>query len=160
MSGRSKYQRLLERLQQSHEPEITLSFAEIEALTGALPHSAHHQRAWWSNRSKGALQAKAWMYAGYWVTDLDLAAGKVTFCKPPTHYTAKRVDGVIQWDGELVRGLRRYMGLTQKQFAEELGVQQQTISDWETGTYNPKRSMSKFLTLVAERAGFTYEELF
>jgi hypothetical protein len=136
MNGRSKYQRLLDRLRQSHESEITLSFVEIEALTGALPNSAHHQRAWWSNRSKGALQAKAWMDAGYLVTNLDLTAGTVTFCKPPTHYRARRVGDIIQWDGELVRGLRRHMGLTQRQFAEEIGVQQQTISDWETGTYS------------------------
>ncbi|NJN85083.1 MAG: helix-turn-helix domain-containing protein [Leptolyngbyaceae cyanobacterium SL_7_1] len=158
MSGRSKYQRLLDHLQQSHESEITLSFAEIEALTGALPHSAYHQRAWWSNRSKGALQAKAWMYAGFLVAQLDLATGRVTFRKPPTQYVVKRVGGTIQWNGELVRGLRRHMGLTQKEFAEELGVQQQTVSDWETNTYDPKRSMSKFLTIVAERAGFTYRE--
>ncbi len=48
------------------------------------------------------------------------------------------------------------MGLSQAELAAELGVRQQTISEWETGMYQPKRAMSKLLTLVAERAGFTY----
>jgi len=52
--------------------------------------------------------------------------------------------------------LRRHMGLSQAELAAELGVRQQTISEWETGMYQPKRAMSKLLTLVAERAGFTY----
>jgi DNA-binding transcriptional regulator YiaG len=48
------------------------------------------------------------------------------------------------------------MNLTQAQLAEELGVRQQTVSEWESSVYEPKRAMSKYLTLVAERAGFEY----
>jgi DNA-binding transcriptional regulator YiaG len=48
------------------------------------------------------------------------------------------------------------MDLSQAELAERLGVRQQTISEWETGVYQPKRAMSRLLTLVAERAGFPY----
>lgn len=63
----------------------------------------------------------------------------------------------LEWDAEKVKLLREFMGLTQQQFAEELGVRQQTVSEWEVGKYAPRRSTSKYLTLVAERAGFKYK---
>ena len=53
-------------------------------------------------------------------------------------------------------GLRRHMSLTQDELAELLGVRQQTISEWERGAYAPSRSTSKYLSMVAEKAGFTY----
>ena len=61
------------------------------------------------------------------------------------------------WDAVSVRGLRRHLALTQEQLAEELGVRQQTISEWETGVYRPRGASDRMLTLVAERAGFPYE---
>jgi DNA-binding transcriptional regulator YiaG len=60
------------------------------------------------------------------------------------------------WDAESVRGLRRHMALTQDQLADELGVRQQTVSEWETGVYRPRGASERLLTLVAERAGFDY----
>jgi DNA-binding XRE family transcriptional regulator len=50
------------------------------------------------------------------------------------------------------------MNWTQAELAEKLGMRQQTISEWETGMYEPKRSTSKFLTMFAEQAGFQYGE--
>lgn len=61
------------------------------------------------------------------------------------------------WDAGSVRGLRRHLALTQEQLAEELGVRQQTVSEWETGVYRPRGASDRLLTLVAERAGFAYE---
>jgi DNA-binding XRE family transcriptional regulator len=52
--------------------------------------------------------------------------------------------------------LRAYAGWSQVQLAEELGVRQQTVSEWETSVYTPSRAMCKFLMLIAERAGFMY----
>lgn len=72
--------------------------------------------------------------------------------------TAKRrVEYVVEWDAEQIKALRDHLGLTQQQLAEELGVRQQTISEWEVGVYTPRRSTSKYLSLIAERAGFTYK---
>jgi DNA-binding transcriptional regulator YiaG len=48
------------------------------------------------------------------------------------------------------------MLLTQGQLAEELGVRQQTVSEWETGAYEPRGASERLLSIVAERAGFTY----
>jgi DNA-binding transcriptional regulator YiaG len=48
------------------------------------------------------------------------------------------------------------MGMTQQEMADELGVRQQTISEWEVGVYIPRRSTQKYLSLIAERVGFQY----
>ncbi|WP_422632161.1 DUF7662 domain-containing protein [Stenomitos frigidus] len=59
---------LLDALRQNDRLQVTLTFTEIEALLGeGLPLSARSKRGWWSNRSKGSLQATAWMSAGYLV---------------------------------------------------------------------------------------------
>ena len=62
-----------------------------------------------------------------------------------------------KWDAEGVRALRGHLGLTQREMAAELGTRQQTISEWETGLYQPRGLSERLLTLVAERAGFRYE---
>lgn len=157
MSG-SKYQPLQDFLSRSARSPVTLTFAEIEAiLANPLPASARTHRAWWSNRSKGALQAAAWIQAGYTVKTLDLAGEQVTFHKPPDVYKVQQVNDIVQWDGELVRALRRHMGMTQAELAQTLGVRQQTVSEWEKGVYAPTRASAKYLMLVAEQANFTYE---
>lgn len=61
-----------------------------------------------------------------------------------------------QWDADSIRALREYMGLTQQQMSEELGTRQQTISEWETGVYQPRGGSNRLLTLVAEQVGFEY----
>jgi DNA-binding transcriptional regulator YiaG len=62
-----------------------------------------------------------------------------------------------EWDASAVRELRRELQLTQQQLAEELGVRQQTVSEWETGMYRPRGASARMLTLVAERAAYAYE---
>jgi DNA-binding transcriptional regulator YiaG len=159
MKQSSKYWPLFEYLRLSEQDEITLTLAEIEALLGLdLPPSARTTRGWWSNRSSGSLQASAWMGAGYQVEDLDLEQEQVTFRKLIMVYEVQRVGDTVMWNGDLIKALRFHMELSQAQLAEELGVRQQTISEWETGAYAPKRAMSKYLTMVAERVGFQYIE--
>ena len=62
----------------------------------------------------------------------------------------------IRWNGEGVRALRQHMGLTQENMATELGIRQQTVSEWERNIYQPRGPSATLLTLVAERAGFCY----
>ena len=158
MKEGSKYHPLHDRLRQSGQDELTLTFPAIEALLGAqLPATARTQRAWWSNRSQGAVQAVAWMGAGYHVETLDLAAEQVTFRKPGIVYNVQREGDIVIWNADLIKALRHHMGMNQAQFSQELGVRQPTISEWETGAYEPRRSSSKLLSLIAERAGFEYE---
>ena len=98
------------------------------------------------------------MEAGYEVRDVDLTTGEVVFRKLRRRYEVRRVGDAILWDGDLVRALRDHLGVSQTQLAETLGMRQQTVSEWETGVYAPTRASSKFLTLVAERAGFSFGE--
>jgi transcriptional regulator with XRE-family HTH domain len=46
--------------------------------------------------------------------------------------------------------------MTQQALATELGVRQQTVSEWETGMYEPRGASSRLLDIVAEHAGFSY----
>jgi len=60
------------------------------------------------------------------------------------------------WDAQRLQALRRHLQLTQQQLADELGMRQQTISEWETGIYRPRGASARLLQLIAERAGFRY----
>ena len=62
-----------------------------------------------------------------------------------------------EWRAGRVRALRRHLKRTQQDLAQELGVRQQTISDWETGVYRPRGASRTLLNIVAERADFRYE---
>jgi DNA-binding transcriptional regulator YiaG len=155
----SKYQPLLEFLRGNNQSEVTLTFAEIEAIIGDnLPDSAKSKRAWWSNRSKGGLQASAWMEAGYRVEDVDFDQQRVRFRKFTPSHQVQYVNGTVVWNSSSIKLLRLHMGLTQVEFAKQLGVRQQTVSEWEKGMYEPTRSKSKHLDLVAQTVGFAIEE--
>ncbi|MFP4414513.1 helix-turn-helix domain-containing protein [Coleofasciculus sp.] len=157
MKPDSKYQPLLEFLQQSNQAEVILTLAEIEEIMNdTLPDSARKKRAWWSNRSKGALQASAWMEAGYRVEDVDFEQQRVTFRQPTAKLKVQRMGDTVLWNAELIKALRRHMGLTQVEFAQRLGVYQQTVSQWENSAYEPTLATSKYLTLIAQQAGFEY----
>jgi DNA-binding transcriptional regulator YiaG len=69
---------------------------------------------------------------------------------------AERKKRKVAWDAGQVHALRSHLGLTQEQMAEEMGTRQQTISEWETGQYQPRGASARLLALVAERAGFVY----
>ena len=60
------------------------------------------------------------------------------------------------WDAEAVRALRAHLGATQGELAGELGVRQQTVSEWETNAYQPRGASARLLSMVAEQAEFTY----
>jgi len=72
--------------------------------------------------------------------------------------SAKRT-GRYEWTAERVYALRQHLGLTQRQLAEELGTEQQRVSEWETGLHQPGRITATLLSLVAERGGFAYPDL-
>ncbi len=61
-----------------------------------------------------------------------------------------------QWDRRRIRALRNHLGLTQVEMAEQLGIRQQTVSEWETGQYEPRGTSVTLLRLVAERSNFGY----
>ena len=64
-----------------------------------------------------------------------------------------------QWDSERIHALRRHLGLTQRELADTLGTRQQTISEWETGMYNPRGASATLLSMIAEQAKFDYQAI-
>jgi DNA-binding transcriptional regulator YiaG len=54
------------------------------------------------------------------------------------------------WTAERIAALRVELGLTQAEMAQELGVRQQTISEWETGRYLPRGASARMLQHLAE----------
>lgn len=158
MKEGSKYFPLYKFLQQNEGAPVSLTLGEIEQLLGTtLPGSARSRAGWWSNRTSGAVQASAWMDAGYHVKAVDLAAETVQFGKAQLTYVVEKLGDTVLWNSSMIKALRQHMGLSQGELADELGVRQQTVSEWETGTYTPSLSSAKHLGLVAERAGFAYE---
>ena len=63
-----------------------------------------------------------------------------------------------QWDRSRIRALRNHLGLTQVELAQQLGIRQQTVSEWETGQYEPRGTSVTLLRMVAERSNFGYGE--
>ena len=59
-----------------------------------------------------------------------------------------------EWRAEDVQALRRHLGETQRQFADRIGTNQQTVSEWERRARQPRRMARRLLQLVAEQAGF------
>ena len=78
--------------------------------------------------------------------------GCAALCKGGSVTSHKRTE----WDAEAVRALRAHLGATQGELAEELGVRQQTVSEWETSAYRPRGASAKLLSMVAEQADFSY----
>jgi DNA-binding transcriptional regulator YiaG len=62
-----------------------------------------------------------------------------------------------RWDSASIQALRRHLGLTQQELSDRLGTRQQTISEWETGMYQPRGASATLLSMVAEKARFKYE---
>jgi DNA-binding transcriptional regulator YiaG len=65
--------------------------------------------------------------------------------------------GQAAWDKTRIQALRQHLGLTQQAMAEQLGTRQQTISEWETGMYQPRGASLKLLSLISEKADFKYD---
>ncbi len=61
------------------------------------------------------------------------------------------------WGATAMTSIREHITLTQHELSQELGVRQQTVSEWETGRYCPRGSAAKLLNIVAERSGFAYD---
>lgn len=63
--GRSRYDGLRSYLSEQSEPQVRLSFAEIERIIGQpLPASARRHRAWWANERNGThVHARSWLEA-------------------------------------------------------------------------------------------------
>jgi DNA-binding transcriptional regulator YiaG len=154
----SKYEGLYLFLAEASGDAIHLSFAEVERIIqGRLPPSARRDQAFWSNRKRGAVQASAWISAGFRVASVDLGLKTVAFERVRSRYSVRKEGNSYRWGSESLKALREHLGASQADLAKLLGVRQQTVSEWETGMYAPTRARSNHLTLVAERADFPFK---
>ena len=62
-----------------------------------------------------------------------------------------------KWNKEKIQALRSHLQLTQQGLADRLGTRQQTISEWETGMYEPRGASAMLLSMIAKEASFEYD---
>ena len=67
---------------------------------------------------------------------------------PPTDF---------KWQANNIRALRTHLGLSQTALSQEIGIRQQTISEWETGMYAPRGASVTILTLLAVSSNFRFK---
>ena len=59
-----------------------------------------------------------------------------------------------EWNARTIRALRAFLGWSQNTLARDLGIRQQTVSEWETGMYRPRGASVTILSLLAQNVGF------
>jgi len=64
----------------------------------------------------------------------------------------------FKWQADNIRALRTHLGLSQTALSKEIGIRQQTISEWETGMYAPRGASVTILTLLAVSSNFPFVE--
>lgn len=76
----SKYSQLGEYLKKQSSEQVSMTFREIECITGAsLPPSAHKHRPWWSNNPRNSVMTRVWLDAGYKSEQVDMERRKLVF---------------------------------------------------------------------------------
>ncbi|NQW16417.1 MAG: helix-turn-helix domain-containing protein [Chloroflexi bacterium] len=68
--------------------------------------------------------------------------------------TAFNSSAHLHWNKDTIRGLRKFLKLSQNAFSNQLGVRQQTVSEWETGVYEPRGASTTLLNMIAMSTGF------
>jgi hypothetical protein len=78
----SKFEPLKRFLGEMPPGERRMSFAEIEKVLGFdLPPSARRHRPWWSNNPSNSSMTKAWLAAGCYTEQVDMAGETLVFKK-------------------------------------------------------------------------------
>ena len=60
----SRYDALTTALAARDEPEVVLSFDELDSIVGGLPKSARKYHAWWANKVSSQPHSRAWLATG------------------------------------------------------------------------------------------------
>lgn len=69
----------------------------------------------------------------------------------------KKAEKKQDWDAGSIKALRDHLDLTQVELAGQMGIRQQTVSEWEQGDYTPRGASAKLLSIIADRSGFKYK---
>ena len=60
------------------------------------------------------------------------------------------------WDARRIKALREHLDMSQAAMAGQMGIRQQTVSEWELGRYEPRGASARLLSIIADRGGFIY----
>lgn len=75
----SKYAPLADFLRRQHGDQVSMTFSQIEKITGTkLPASARY-RAWWSNNATNSVMTKVWLDAGFRSEQVDMEHRRLVF---------------------------------------------------------------------------------
>lgn len=75
----SKYEPLTVFLDAKRTEEVSMSFAEIEAVLGTALPASKRRREWWSNNPSNNVLTKAWLAAGYKTERVDMDSERLVF---------------------------------------------------------------------------------
>lgn len=64
---------------------------------------------------------------------------------------------IKDYSAEEVKEIRKSTGMTQKLFAEYMGVSDKTVEAWEAGTNHPSGPSSRMLSMMEENKSFVEE---
>lgn len=64
---------------------------------------------------------------------------------------------VKHYSAEEVKKIRKSTGMSQRLFAEYMGVSHKTVEAWEAGTNHPSGSSSRILSMIESNKSFTEE---
>lgn len=73
--------------------------------------------------------------------------------RKPTYRITNRAH-LRTWSAADIKDLRSYAGWTQLRLADEVGVTQPTVADWERGAYRASGASLAMLTVLANSLGF------
>jgi hypothetical protein len=109
-----KYRKLTEYLKGLSDPDIQLTFTQIEEILGfTLPVSANQYQAWWSNNPRS--QSLGWLEAGWRTANLDLAEERVTFIRGRGGTEGSKDDSTHLTIAEAKLGLAAALGVEPSQ---------------------------------------------
>ena len=81
-----------------------------------------------------------------------------------THYpitckivSMREVAKKVSWNARRIKALREHLEMSQALMAGQMGIRQQTVSEWELGQYEPRGASARLLSMIADRSGFKYD---
>ena len=135
-----KYRPLNDFLLSKQAREVSMTFAEVEAVIGrSLPSSAFTYPAWWANDPTPNRQSEAWMSVGYRTESVDLRRRTVVFRRHDGDAAAVGDGGLAKTaapyrgDAEPSRGPRAFIGCMQGTVRIAEGFDLTTPADPEWG---------------------------
>ena len=63
----------------------------------------------------------------------------------------------VSWNARRIKALREHLEMSQALMAGQMGIRQQTVSEWELGQYEPRGASARLLSIIADRSGFKYD---